>query len=114
MTTNNFTLEELRKIKDYIRGGTIGMKCAAMIEALKPRTVRIGNFDVPEPVREKLEGGDRYHIADPSRTCGYKIIEWDDSAADRRLLAAGQIHLPAEAAQKHNEALVSFTKLRSE
>lgn len=30
---------------------------------IKPATIRIGNYDVPEPVREALEVGEKYFVA---------------------------------------------------
>ena len=73
----------------------------------KPRTININGYEVPEPVREPLQDGDQYWIAD---TTGWSSFCWRDYPDDRRWLANGLIHLTEEAAQAHVEALLSFTR----
>ena len=79
---------------------------------LKPesKTIRIGEYDVPEPVREPLENG---------TTCWYPKLSnidlidgyiWCNDDTDVRMLSNGLIHLTAEAAKAHAEALLSLTK----
>lgn len=75
-----------------------------------PKTIRIGEYDVPEPVREPLENG---------TTCWYPKLSniglidgyiWCNDDTDVRLLSYGLIHLTEEAAKAHAEALLSLTK----
>lgn len=75
-----------------------------------PKTIRIGEYDVPEPVREPLENG---------ATCWYPKLSnidlidgyiWCNDDTDVRLLSYGLIHLTEEAAKAHAEALLSLTK----
>ena len=80
---------------------------------LKPeplKTIRIGEYDVPEPVREPLENG---------ATCWYPKLSnidlidgyiWCNDDTDVRMLKYGLIHLTEEAAKAHAEALLSLTK----
>ena len=79
---------------------------------LKPeqKTIRIGEYDVPEPVREPLENG---------ATCWYPKLSnidlidgyiWCNDDTDLRMLSNGLIHLTEEAAKAHAEALLSLTK----
>ena len=79
---------------------------------LKPeaKTIRIGEYDVPEPVREPLENG---------ATCWYPKLSnidlidgyiWCNDDTDVRMLSNGLIHLTEEAAKAHAEALLSLTK----
>lgn len=74
---------------------------------LKPRTININGFEVPEPLRVVPEVGVRvYKVLTP-------YIEYEsyiDGDDDRKMLKAGIIHLTREAAEKHLEALLSFTK----
>ena len=72
----------------------------------KPRTVRIGEFDVPEPVREPL--GECW-LADFNYGKAYKCL-WDGKSPQPQWLAAGLIHATREAAQTHIDALLSFTR----
>lgn len=76
----------------------------------EPKTIRIGEYDVPEPVREPLENG---------ATCWYPKLSnidlidgyiWCNDDTDVRLLSYGLIHLTEEAAKAHAEALLSLTK----
>ena len=75
-----------------------------------PKTIRIGEYDVPEPVREPLENG---------ATCWYPKLSnidlidgyiWCNDDTDVRMLSNGLIHLTEEAAKAHAEALLSLTK----
>lgn len=78
----------------------------------KPRTVRIGEFDVPEPVREPLKDGQEYWLAGTSTSNGsttYGCI-WRGDGYDYKWLDAGLIHMTEEAAQQHIDALLSFTR----
>lgn len=77
----------------------------------KPKTILINGFEVPEPVREPLEPGQAYWIADTSVYDSplLKTI-WYGDCFDRRWLAAGLIHLSREAARQHIAALLSFTR----
>lgn len=75
----------------------------------KPRTIRIGTFDVPEPVREPLEMGQEYWIACTTDGRAGKYW-WNQGDIDLRWLADGLIHLTKEAAQIHIDALLSFTR----
>ena len=76
----------------------------------EPKTIRIGEYDVPEPVREPLENG---------TTCWYPKLSnidlidgyiWCNDDTDMRMLSNGLIHLTEEAAKAHAEALLSLTK----
>ena len=75
-----------------------------------PKTIRIGEYDVPEPVREPLKNG---------TTCWYPKLSnidlidgyiWCNDDTDVRMLSNGLIHLTEEAAKAHAEALLSLTK----
>lgn len=67
----------------------------------KPKTIRIGEFDVPEPARELLKQRENYWVA---CTGGIARFQWYDDDNDRKWLAGGLIHLTQEAAQQHAEA----------
>ena len=83
----------------------------------KPRTIRIGDYDVPEPVRESLEDGQVYFavalLVREDKVPAYKL-EWEGDLIDIRLLEQGRIHLTKEAAELHAKALLSFTKQKGE
>lgn len=79
----------------------------------KPKTIRIGEFDVPEPLRE----GPPQHqtncwVVDLQRPVPVEFMCWTASAHDRRWLARGLLHLTREDAELHAKALLSFTEQR--
>jgi hypothetical protein len=81
---------------------------------IKPKTININGFEVPEPVREPLERGRVYFIVsvtsvNSSDSCGYIKHFWKDDQSDRYWLQAGLIHLTPEASIQHTKALLSFT-----
>lgn len=75
-----------------------------------PKTIRIGEYDVPEPVREPLENGAIYWHPELSRIALIDDYEWCNDDIDARLLENGLVHLTEEAAKAHAEALLSLTK----
>ena len=76
----------------------------------KPRTIRIGEIDIPEPVREPLQNGENYFV--PAIDCGdchANRFSWDNDSTDKRLLKQGVVHLTTEAALSHARALIALT-----
>ena len=79
----------------------------------KPRTVNINGFDVPEPVRSPLENGTIYYISyisAPDDALAWEC-KWRSDKYDFNYLKKGIVHLVEEAAIKHAEALLSFTRI---
>ncbi|PHM50145.1 hypothetical protein [Xenorhabdus sp. KK7.4] len=81
---------------------------------LKPRTVKIGEIEFPEPVGNsdlfKLGEGNDYFM--PSIRNGvpdYLISHWSGCVTDLGRLNAGIIHLDRESAKLHAKALISLT-----
>ena len=75
----------------------------------KPRTIRINGFEVPEPVREPLEKGQWYWLAENTRSTPV-AYQWSNDKADYQWLDAGLLHMTEEAAQIHIDAMLSFTR----
>ncbi len=82
----------------------------------KPKTIRIGDFDVPEPLREPPAYSTEYHTVklDPwfDHYPGYRFY-WKNEENDRRRLAASICHLTQEAADLHARALLSLMQVKS-
>ncbi|AOM40531.1 hypothetical protein [Xenorhabdus hominickii] len=78
---------------------------------LKPRTIKIGEIDVPEPVKEPLEYGAEYYAV---HVTGLMIasgpIMWEGTIYDLSSLARGFVHLDLESAVLHAKALISLTQ----
>ncbi|QTL38756.1 hypothetical protein HGO23_12795 [Xenorhabdus budapestensis] len=78
---------------------------------LKPRTIRIGEYDVPEPVRVEPEINTKYFspsILSPSVL--FVSFEWSGDFYDSIALNRGMVHLEKESAELHAKALISLTK----
>ncbi|PHM22366.1 hypothetical protein [Xenorhabdus ehlersii] len=79
---------------------------------LKPRTIKIGEYDVPEPVREPLEYEQVYYCPDieEEKDGLYWDNYWSGSSCDYVRLERGLIHLDIESAIIHAKALISLTQ----
>ena len=75
-----------------------------------PKTIRIGEYDVPEPVREPLEDDKEYWGVDPMAEEFAWNYKWHNAAFCNLRLRRGLIHLTKEAAVIHAKALLSLTK----
>ena len=73
----------------------------------KPKVIRINGHEVPEPCREPLHSGQKFWTMNPFS--GPEWSTWDGSKEDLRALKSGFVHLTYEAAEKHFNALKSFT-----
>lgn len=74
---------------------------------LKPRVININGFEVPEPLRNIPSCGTEYFLIDFLKVNNMTWTDYDD---EHNCLKAGLIHLTRENAEKHLEALLSFTK----
>lgn len=74
----------------------------------KPRTIKIGEYDVPEPCRTPLELKTKYWGVSLAGI-GNHAYTWYNDTFDNRCLEAGIVHLSEEAAEIHRNALLSFT-----
>ena len=73
----------------------------------KPKTILINGHEVPEPHRTPLKNGEVYWTLSLVR--GTTSAHWQDDGIDSHYLENGFIHLTKEAAEKHFNALKSFT-----
>jgi hypothetical protein len=79
----------------------------------KPLTIRIGEYDVPEPLRDEPEDGEVYWVVDFSSTDTVSdIYTWSGDFIDRFWFNGGLIHTTEEAAQLHAKALISLTQTK--
>ena len=76
---------------------------------IKPRTIRIGKYDVPEPERNALEEGEIYFTLDLDAPNLPGVYAWTGTSLDASRVAKGIIHLSRKAAELHAEALLSLT-----
>jgi hypothetical protein len=76
---------------------------------IKPRTININGYEVPEPMRVKPNSGDKFYAVYLSAGT-VECFTFDDSMTCNRWFNQGLAHKTREAAELHLEALLSFTK----
>jgi hypothetical protein len=80
----------------------------------KQKTIRIGNYDVPEPLRIAPEEGAKVYLVDLGISTSSKVACYSYSrqiVANEFFLQRGLLHLNKEAAELHAKALLSFTTM---
>jgi len=78
---------------------------------IKPKTININGFEVPEPLREAPDHGSGYYVASTSGGPNIRgSTFWVNDTADQNWLNLGLCHSTKEAAQIHLDALLSFTR----
>lgn len=81
---------------------------------IKPKTININGFEVPEPVKQPLPNTTIYFIPNLSALIDTDAITddfgWRSDDNDFLFLSRGIIHLTREAAELHAKALLSFTR----
>jgi hypothetical protein len=87
--------------------------CAEDSVKLKPKTININGFEVPEPCRKALEVEATYYYFNPYTYYDNYIDDcvWENDKIDSKMLSAGLLHLTKEAAEIHAKALISFTRI---
>ena len=73
---------------------------------IAPKTLKIGEYEVPEPRREAPEVGQKFWVVDPFSN--FTQFHWNGSVACYRALNDGFVHLTEKAAQQHYEAIKSL------
>lgn len=76
---------------------------------IAPRTIRIGNYDVPEPYRGEMEEEQEYYVPAVDNRHFQSSFQWGGDSFDKRYMNLGIIHLTPEAAALHGKALASLT-----
>ena len=71
-----------------------------------PKTIKIGDFEVPAPCWIPPEVGQKFWTVSPFT--GAALFHWDGSKACRQALEEGFVHLTEEAARQHYEAIKSL------
>lgn len=77
----------------------------------KVKTIRIGEYDIPEPLRVKPDMREKYYFVTFKGNHNVHSCFWSDDEIDNLLLSNRVVHLNKEAAELHAKALVSLTKL---
>lgn len=83
------------------------LKTSFNLLAIKMKTIKIGDVEVPAPVKKPLPKNKVYYI--PSFSEFYIPKWWGSCSEDMKYLESGLIHLTAENAQKHASALIALS-----
>ena len=75
----------------------------------KPRTIQLGDYEVPEPCRVELEYGQEYFVP-LMTTSGAKFCTWNGDKHDLYVLKANLVHLDFQSAEIHAKALIEVSK----
>ena len=78
----------------------------------KPRTIRIGDMEVPEPMRVAPNVGDVYWVVGLMAQELCTELAWNGADPERRWLSIGVCHATKEAAIRHGKALVALTEVK--
>lgn len=76
---------------------------------IKKRTIKIGDFDVPEPMRVEPESDVFVYCATPHLDCAVTGFHWTGNDSEKLLLRRGMVHASTESAKIHAGAIISLT-----
>lgn len=79
---------------------------------IKPDTIRIGNTEVPEPMRVTPSLGEAYFLVSIDKDRLVTESGWDGAEIEKQRLSRGLIHRTWEDARTHAKALLSFTRVQ--
>jgi hypothetical protein len=75
----------------------------------KPRFIKIGEWEVPEPVKEPPKNGTRYYSPEIESPTLVESYLWENHSFDNTVLNHNILHLDKESATKHAEALIKVS-----
>lgn len=78
----------------------------------KPRTIRIGDMEAPEPMRVAPIGGEVYWVVDLMDQELCTELAWNGADPERRWLSIGVCHATKKAAIQHAKALIALTEVK--
>ncbi len=77
---------------------------------IKPKTIMIGDIEVPEPLREAPEEGTTYYVPQFNSERMYPYtFRYRNDDFDKEVLKIGFMHLTKEAAEQHAKALIKVS-----
>lgn len=75
---------------------------------VKPKTILVNGFEVPEPMREAPNDGVKYFFPNLSYNDYFWRHEWENDRVDVRVLERGLCHSTKEAAIAHAKAMLGI------
>ena len=80
---------------------------------IRPNTIRIGEYDVLEPMREMPALGTTYYVVDTITPKSPRKYTWVGDTSDIGWLNRGILHSTRDAAVLHAQALLSLTEVHN-
>jgi hypothetical protein len=77
---------------------------------IKPRTIMIGDIEVPEPMLKAINKGDVYFTPSVTSDRLYNNDTWYGDSYDEKCMSRGLVHGNKEAAITHAKALIALTE----
>lgn len=75
---------------------------------IKPKTILVNGFEVPEPMMVKPDDGAVYYIVDPTLEIFANKFVWHDEERESKWLSRGICHTTKEAAIAHAKAMLGI------
>jgi hypothetical protein len=107
---------KLLKTNDLSQDGMVFDLSCPNYWYIKPEVLLINGIEVPKPESVAPQGETMYYYVVLDCTGNdndYEEAAWISDAIDKQRLILGIVHLTKEAASKHAQALLSFTKVGS-
>ena len=79
---------------------------------IKPRTIKIGYFDVPEPMRVEPDSGCEYFVVEALSDIPAASQIWNGMDCEKRWLSMGLCHKSKESAIAHAKAIISLSSMK--
>ncbi|MCU4331902.1 hypothetical protein [Acinetobacter pittii] len=76
---------------------------------IKPKTIFIGEFEIPEPLKEAPEKGSTCSYPSPTVELGVQQFKWNGSKGQLRMLQHGQVHSSFDNAFAHCCAIIKVS-----
>jgi hypothetical protein len=89
-------------VEDYILGAVLHHPNRF---TLAPRTHKVNSFDVPMPMKLRLNNGRGYWVPDQTAQKWVRSCDWNGNKFDKTALARGLVHLTTEAAIANAKAM---------
>jgi len=75
---------------------------------VKPKTILVNGFEVPEPMREAPDDGAKYFIPSINNDCFVGYHNFHGDRCDKRWLSRGLVHSTKSAAIAHAKAMLGI------
>lgn len=79
---------------------------------VKPRTIKIGDFDVPEPMLVEPDSGCEYFVVEALSDIPAASQIWNGMDCEKRWLSMGLCHKSKESAIAHAKAIISLSSMK--